>query len=60
MVQYTTNLADPATFAAPVLSSKASFKLSGQAPGATIHFRVQAKLPGGKTDWTAWVPVIVG
>jgi hypothetical protein len=63
MVQYTTNLADPATFAAPVLSSKASFKLSGQAPGATIQFRVQAldpKLPGGKTDWTAWVPVIVG
>jgi hypothetical protein len=63
MVQYATNPADPATHADPVLSSKAQFKLAGQTQGATLHFRVQAldpKLPGGKTDWTAWVPVIVG
>jgi hypothetical protein len=63
MVQHATDQHDAATFAEPVVSSKSTFKLPGQTRGATIYFRVQAldpKLPGGKTDWTPWVPVIVG
>ena len=63
MVQHATDPNNPATHAEPVMSTKSSFKLSGQARGATTYFRVLAldpKLPGGKTDWTPWVPVVAG
>jgi hypothetical protein len=63
LVQHATDPNNPATFAEPVVSSKSTFRLPGQARGATIYFRVQtldAKLPGGKTDWTPWVAVVVG
>jgi len=63
LVQHAKDPADPSTYADPVVSSKATFKLAGQARGATIFFRVltlDPKLPGGKTDWTAWVPAVAG
>lgn len=62
MVQHCTNPADPATYSTPTTCSKASFELTGQVPGATIHFRVVAldpNLPNGQTDYTPWVPVMV-
>jgi len=62
-VQYATDPADPATHADPIMVSKSTFKLAGQVHEATLHFRVltlDPKLPGGKSDWTPWVPVIVG
>lgn len=63
LVQHATDPGSTATYAEPVVSSKSTFKLPGQVRGATIYFRVLAldpKLPGGKTDWTPWVPVVVG
>ena len=62
LVQTCTNPADAATFADPVHVSRAKLKLANQTPGATLHVRVltlDAKLPGGKSEYTAWVPVIV-
>lgn len=63
LVQHAADPANAATYAEPVVSSKSTFKLAGQVRGATIYFRVltlDPKLPGGKTDWTPWVPVVVG
>jgi hypothetical protein len=63
MVQHATDPNDPATYSAPAPSSKASFKLLGQTPGATIHFRVYAidpRLPAGRTDDSAWLAILVG
>ncbi|MFT3767403.1 MAG: hypothetical protein QM820_18275 [Minicystis sp.] len=63
MVQHAADPSSPATYAEPVVTSKSTFKLPGQVRGATIYFRVLAldpKVPGGKTDWTPWVPVVVG
>ena len=62
-VQHATNPADAATLSEPMTTGKSTFKLPGQVRGATIHFRVltlDPKLPTGKTDWTLWVPVVVG
>lgn len=62
MVQYATNLADQATFSAPVHWTKGTYELPGQTPGATLYFRVaalDARLPGGQTAYSAWVPVMV-
>jgi hypothetical protein len=62
-VQHTINTADPSTFSGPMTSSKATFKLPAQTRGTTIYFRVRAldaRLPGGATDWTSWVGVQVG
>jgi hypothetical protein len=62
MVQSCTDPSDPATYAAPVGSSKASFELAGQTPGAMISFRVLAldpALPGGQTDYSPWIAVMV-
>lgn len=61
-VQYAIDLSNPETFSEPVFTGTAKFKVSKQIRGATIHFRVATidpKLPGGKSDWTAWVPVVV-
>jgi hypothetical protein len=63
LVQHAADPADASTYADPVTSSKASFKLAGQKRGATVYFRVltlDPKLPGGKSDWTPWVPAIAG
>jgi hypothetical protein len=62
-VQHATDPATPSTYSDPVSTSRASFKLAGQARGATLYFRVltlDPKLPGGKSDWTPWVAVVVG
>lgn len=62
MVQYATDAADPATYSAPISSSKGTFVLTGQTPGATLYFRVlalDARLPTGQTDYTPWVAVTV-
>jgi hypothetical protein len=62
LVQHATNTADATTYSATVPSTKRSFKLPGQTPGATIYFRVLAvdpTLPGGQTAWTAWVAAVV-
>ena len=63
MVQHATNPNDAATYAAPVMCTKARFELPGQTLAATIHLRVLAldpSLPGGQTEYTAWEPVTVG
>ena len=63
MVQHATDPSNPTTYSAPVVVSKVTFKLPGQVPGATIHLRVLAidpKLPTGQSDYTAWVPLLVG
>jgi len=61
MVQYATDVNDPATYSTPKANSKASFKLTGLAPGATVYFRVyavDARLPTGQTDFTPWLKVM--
>jgi hypothetical protein len=63
MVQYASNPADPATYAAPVMCTRARFALLGQTLGATIHVRVRAldpELPDGQSDYTPWLAAIVG
>ena len=63
MVQHATDLNDPATLSAPIMCKRARFALPEQTLGATIHFRVLAldpSLPGGQSDYTAWVAVTVG
>jgi hypothetical protein len=50
------------TFSAAVHSTAVKFHLLGQAAGTTVYFRVAAldkKLPGGQTEWTTWVPILV-
>jgi hypothetical protein len=62
MVQHATDPNDPTTYATAKSSSKVSFKLPGQTPGATISFRVYAidpRLPAGQTDWSPWLAVKV-
>ncbi len=61
-VQWATNTADPTTYSVPAVTSKRTFKLAGQVSGAVLYFRVlviDAKLPTGHTDWTAWLQVTV-
>jgi hypothetical protein len=61
-VQWATNTADATTYSVPAVTSKRTFKLAGQVSGAVLYFRVQvidAKLPAGHTDWTAWLEVTV-
>jgi hypothetical protein len=63
MVQICTNPADPATFQEPVHITRSRHTVTGQTPGATLHIRVQtldSKLPNGKSEYSAWVPIIVG
>ena len=63
MVQWATDVSNPATFMDPIHVSKANAKLAGQTPGATLHVRVltlDAKQPNGKSDWSPWVPIVVG
>ena len=62
MVQHATDPTDAATFSAPIMSSRGTFELTGQTPGATIHVRVLAldpSLPTGQTEYTPWVAVRV-
>jgi hypothetical protein len=61
-VQHCTDTANQATYSAPLAVTRKTFKLAGQAPGATIYFRVRTldpKLPEGQTDWTPWVAITV-
>lgn len=63
MVQHATEPSNPATYSTPVVVSKTTFKLAGQIPGATVYLRVltiDPKLPTGQSEFTAWVPVMVG
>jgi len=63
MVQCATDKTNPATFSDPVFVSKASIKLTGETPGTTLQVRVltlDSRLPGGKSQYTDWVPVVVG
>jgi hypothetical protein len=63
MVQYAADPANPATYSAPIPVSRTTFKLAAQTPGAMVHVRVATidpKLPTGQSDYTAWVPVMVG
>jgi len=57
------NPADASTYQEPVHISRSRYTVTGQTPGATLNIRVQAldsKLPTGKSEWSAWVPIIVG
>jgi hypothetical protein len=61
-VQWAQNPADPATYAQPAVVSKRKFELTGQTIGVVLNFRVRvidAKIPAGYTDWTAWLAVTV-
>jgi hypothetical protein len=61
-IQHCTNPADPSTFSTSDHVTGSRFDLLGQAPGTTVYFRVLSldkKLPGGKTAYTTWVPVVV-
>jgi hypothetical protein len=61
LVQYATDPANPATFSAPIASSRGKFELTGQLPGATLYVRVLAldpSLPTGQTEYTSWVAVM--
>lgn len=62
MLQHSTNPNDPTTFSAEIHVSASKYDLAGQAPGATIYFRVLAldeRLLNGRTAYTAWEPAIV-
>jgi hypothetical protein len=62
VLQHATNPADATTYSAELPISDSKFWLTGQTRGATISFRVlacDARLPGGRTAYTAWVPVLV-
>jgi hypothetical protein len=62
VLQHATNPADATTFSAELPTSESRFWLMGQTRGTTISFRVlacDARLPGGRTPYTAWVPVLV-
>jgi hypothetical protein len=62
LVQYASNPADAATYAAPVVSAKVTFELTGQTPGAMLSFRVAAVDPSSpqrQTEYTPWITVRV-
>jgi hypothetical protein len=62
LVQYASNPADAATYAAPAVSPKVTFELTGQTPGAMISFRVAAVDPSSpqrQTEYTPWLAVRV-
>jgi hypothetical protein len=63
LVQWATDPTNQATYSKPTMCKKARFSLPGQTLGATLHFRVlalDASLPGGQSDYTAWVMCTVG
>ena len=62
MLQHTLTPADPTTYSAEISLSEAKFWLTSQTRGTTVYFRVlacDARLPTGRTPYTAWVPVVV-
>jgi hypothetical protein len=63
MVQTCTNPADPSTYGELCHVTRSLFTITGQTPGATLQVRVQtldSKLPNGKSEFSPWVPIIVG
>jgi hypothetical protein len=63
LLQHATNMNDPATYTPPIMCTRARFALPGQALAATLYFRVLALdpgLPGGQSEYTAWLTVTVG
>ena len=62
MLQHALNPADATTYSAEISLSESRFWLTNQTRGTTVYFRVlacDARLPNGRTAYTAWVPVIV-
>jgi hypothetical protein len=62
MVQFATDVANPATYSAPVHCTKGQFHATAQTPGATLHARVAAldsRLPGGQTAFSTWIASVV-
>jgi hypothetical protein len=58
IVQHATDVANAATFSAPIPSTTCKFTLTGQTPATSVHFRVAAidpSSPTGQTAWSAWV-----
>ena len=58
IVQHATDVANPATFSAPMPCTKCKLTLTGQVPATSVHFRVAAidpSSPTGQTAWSAWV-----
>ncbi len=61
-VQHATRPDDASTHSEPIVVRGGKLVLDDQTPGETIHFRVRtidAKIPSGYTEWTAWVAVMV-
>jgi len=62
ILQHATNPADATTYSAEMPISASKFWLMGQTRGATVYFRVlacDARLPNGRSAYTAWVSVLV-
>ncbi len=58
VVQHATDVANPATFSAPIPCTKCKITLTGQTPATSVYFRVAAidpSSPTGQTAWSAWV-----
>ena len=58
IVQHATDVANPATIAAPAPSTRPKFTLKGAQSLSTVFFRVAAIDPmveAGRSDWSAWV-----
>jgi hypothetical protein len=63
LLQHATSINDPTTYVGPIMCKRARFALPGQTLAATLYFRVLSldpALPGGQTEYTAWVAVTVG
>jgi hypothetical protein len=62
IVQYATDLTNPATYSPLIMVSRGKFEVTGQTPGSKVYFRVLAlepSLPTGQTEFTPWVEVMV-
>jgi hypothetical protein len=57
-VQHATDVANAATFSAPIPRTAGSYVLKGAIPGSTVHFRVaevDPSAPSGLGPWSDWV-----
>ena len=62
-VQHATDVANQATYVAPVLVGKTKYTLENAPSGSVVHFRVSAAdltSPTGMSPWSDWVACTVG
>jgi hypothetical protein len=62
-VQHATDVANQATYVAPVVCGKVKYTLENAPSGSVVHFRVAAidlRSPTGMSPWSDWVACTVG